>query len=300
MILKLDRNLFALISALTLVACRGDDPGGSSDTNPADTDTSTSSDSDSSTITTPTTTVDPSTTTTASDSTTGTVEPTTMAPTTDPCADSGGFIDCNSSSGGGGEPLPNGSECADDADCESMNCFKNMLVDLSVCAECNEDADCVAAGTGTACNLDLATQSIACSDGPNGSTCMSDEACMSTHCESVIEVPIPGLIPDTCSECSESADCMMDDICSPNFDFMAFSGQKKCVAPGSVENNQLCPSNDEGDAACMSGHCTMATIMGIVPVNICGECASDGDCDQGQTCMPAEASMNGLTGSTCV
>ncbi len=298
MILKLDRSLFALISALTIVACRGDEPGTSSATNPVDTDST--SDSASSTVTTPTTTVDPSTTTTGSDSTTtGAIEPTTMAPTTDPCAEGGGFIDCNSSSGGG-EPLPNGEACESDADCESMNCFKNMLADLSVCAECNEDVDCVMAGTGTACNLDLGTQTIACNDGPNGSTCMSDEACMSTHCESVIEVPIPGLIPDTCSECSSSDDCQMDDICSPSFDFRAFSGQKKCVPPGSVENNQLCPEPPEGDMACMSGHCTMTTIMGLVPVNICGECASDADCEGGMTCMPAEASMNGLTGSTCV
>ncbi|MBA3547541.1 MAG: hypothetical protein H0T76_13740 [Nannocystis sp.] len=296
MILKLDRHLFALISALTVIACRGDDPG----TTEGASSTSTTSDSASSTVTTPTTT--DATTTTGTTGTTGTVDQTTMAPTTDPCADSGGFIDCNGTSSGGGEPLPNGAECGSDADCESMNCYKNMLVMLSVCAECNEDADCVAAGTGTACNLDLATQSIACSDGQNGSTCMSDEACMSTHCDAVIEIPIPGLLPDTCGECSVSDDCpVMDDICSPNFDFMAFSGQKKCVAPGSVENNQLCPSDEaEGDAACMSGHCTTATLMGIVPVNICGECDGDGDCDMGMTCMPAEASMAGLTGSTCV
>ena len=136
--------------------------------------------------------------------------------------------------------------------------------------------------------------------GANGATCMSDEACMSGHCDAVINIPIPGLLPDTCGECSSSADCTAPDICSPNFDFQAFSGQKICVAPGSVENNNLCPEGAEGDLACMSGHCTMATIMNLVPVNICGECASDADCAMGQTCMPAEASMNGLNGSTCV
>ena len=293
MIFQLDRNLLALISALTVVACRGDDPG-ATDSETASSSTSSTSESASSTGT-PTTTND-STTTTGGTST-GTTDPT--MPTTDPCADSGGFIGCNTSSGGG-DPQPNGADCEDDSDCESMNCYKNQLVMLSVCAECNEDADCVAAGTGTACTLDLGTQSISCTDGPNGSTCMSDAACMSGHCDAVIEVPIPGLLPDTCGECSSSADCTMNTICSPNFDFMAFSGQKKCVEPGSVENNQLCPKGAEGDMACMSGHCTEATLMGIVPLNICGECASDADCAMGETCMPAAGDMNGLTGSTCV
>lgn len=292
MIFKLDRNLFALISALTVVACRGEDAGGT-DSDTASTSSSSSSESASSTVT-PTTTNDSTSTSTGDGTTSTTAAPTT----TDPCADSGGFIGCNSSSGGGG-PQPNGGTCASDADCESMNCYKNDILMIAICAECNEDADCVAAGTGTACNLDLGTQSISCGDGANGSTCMSDEACMSTHCDAVIEVPIPGVIPDTCGECSSSADCAMGTICSPNFDFMAFSGQKICVEPGSVANDQLCPSGAEGDMACMSGHCTMATIMGIVPVNICGECASDADCMMGQTCTPAEASMNGISGSVC-
>lgn len=294
MFFKLDRNLFALISALTVVACRGDDPGA---TDSATSNLTTGDESVSSTVT-PTTTVDASTSTSSSTSD-ATTSGTTVTPTTDPCADSGGFIGCNTSTGGGA-PQPNGAECVDDADCESMNCYKNQLVMLSVCAECNEDADCVAAGTGTACTLDLGTMSISCTDGPNGSTCMSDEACQSGHCDAVINIPIPDLIPDTCGECSSSADCTAPDICSPNFDFMAFSGQKKCVEPGSVANDQLCPDGAEGDTACMSGHCTTATLMAIVMVNICGECETDGDCMMGQTCMPAEASMSGLSGSLCV
>ena len=297
MIFKLDRSLFALISALTVVACRGEDPG-TSDTD-ASTGGSTSSESASSTGTPTSTTGTPTTTDPGTTTTTG--DP-TMAGTTDPCAGSGGFIDCNSSSSGGGGPGENGAECADDSDCVSMNCYKNMFPPIAICAECNEDADCVAAGTGTACTLDGGTQSIICTDGPNGSTCMSDAACQSGHCDAVIEVPIPGAVPDTCGECSSSADCDMGMICSPTFDLMALSGQKKCVAPGSVPNNALCPSDEaEGDMACMSGHCTNTTLMGFVPLDICGECASDGDCDMGKTCMAAMASLeSGLAGSTCV
>lgn len=289
MIRKLDRNLIALFSALTIVACRGDDPGGTA----TESSTSSSSSESASSTVTPTTSDATSSTSDGTSSTSST----STDPTTGAC---GGFIGCNTSTTGPSGPQPNGADCSSDADCESMNCYSNQLLMLSICAECNEDADCVAAGTGTTCNLDLGTQSIICTDGSNGATCMSDEACMSGHCDAVINIPIPGLLPDTCGECSSSADCTAPDICSPNFDFQAFSGQKICVAPGSVENNNLCPEGAEGDLACMSGHCTMATIMGIVPVNICGECASDADCAMGQTCMAAEASMNGLNGSTCV
>ena len=156
MIFKLDRSLFALISALTVVACRGEDPG-TSDTD-ASTGGSTSSESASSTVAPTSTTGTPTTTDPGTTTTTG--DP-TMAGTTDPCAGSGGFIDCNSSSSGGGGPGENGAECADDSDCVSMNCYKNMFPPIAICAECNEDADCVAAGTGTAQHHDRAGRSRA-------------------------------------------------------------------------------------------------------------------------------------------
>jgi hypothetical protein len=306
--MKIGRMLRAAPLAVSIFGCTvyegGDSaPGtagmtsstGQADTAPTNTTTgnTTSTEPGSTGTVTPTTTQDASTSGGAS--TTG--DPTT--PTTEPCADSGGFIDCNTSTG----PQPNGADgadCADDSDCESMNCYSNQLFMISICAECNEDADCVAAGTGTACTLDIMTQSASCTTGEVGSSCMSDEACMSGHCDAVIDFPIPGLLPDTCGECSSSADCAMSLICSPVFDIMAFSGQKQCVEPGSVENNQLCPADADGDLACKSAHCTEATFMGIVPVNICGECAIDADCAMGQTCMPAEASMSSLNGSLCV
>ena len=83
MIFKLDRSLFALISALTVVACRGEDPG-TSDTEGASTGSSSESASSTGTPTSTTgtpTTTDPGTTTTTGDP--------TMAGTTDPCAGSG-------------------------------------------------------------------------------------------------------------------------------------------------------------------------------------------------------------------
>jgi hypothetical protein len=92
----------------------------------------------------------------------------------------------------------------------------------------------------------------------------------------------------------------MGKLCSPAIDFMMLNGQKSCVEPGSVENNQLCPSGSDGDMVCMSGHCTETSLMGFITLHICGECSMDSDCPMpGQTCTPAEASMSGLNGSVC-
>jgi len=290
---KLDRSLFALISVLTVVACRGDDNPGSSDT-----DASSSGDSSGGTGS---TTGTPTPTTSESGTSTGVVDPSTSTGPVDPTTDgfeTCGFIDeCTT----GSSSLPNGAQCDSDDQCASMQCYSNQILMFGVCAECNEDADCVAAGTGTACSLSPLAMTAVCTQGEPGSGCMSDEACMDgLFCAPVIEVPIPGVLPDTCGECSESGDCAMGQICNPELDMATLSGQNKCVEPGSVPNDGLCAKNPEGDMACMSGHCTDATVMMFLTIHICGECAEDGDCDQGQTCMPAEAGMGGLIGSTCV
>ena len=299
MTLKLDRGLIVLFSALHLVACRGEEEPGTSES-ASSTSGTTAADTD---PTVPTTSESASSSTTGDESTGTPTTTTGVEPTTDTTADptnaSQGFITTMTDDGGDTGALPNGSECSSDADCASMNCFSLLGGMLAFCADCNEDQDCVDAGTGTACTLDAATQNAICTTGPNGSTCMSDTACMSGFCDAVIEIPIPGFLPDTCGECSETADCTMDQICSPAFDIAMFSGQKNCVEPGSVPNDQLCPEGAEGNVACMSGHCTEASIMGIIPLNVCGECADDSDCAPGETCTPAEASQNGFSGSTC-
>lgn len=294
MMFKLDRGLFLLISALSFAACRGDE----GDTSASSSSSSAGTDSNSSTGEGTPTTTGATDGTSGSGSAEGT---TTTGDTPTTTNNSAGFITTATDSSGDTNtgPLPNGSECASDDDCESMNCFSTLGGMVTFCADCNEDQDCVDAGTGTACTLDIATQNATCTAGEVGSTCMSDEACAGGHCDAVIEVPIPGLLPDTCGDCGESADCMNMQLCSPTFDFMAFSGNNACVDPGSVENNNLCPKGADGPDVCKSGHCNSATIMGIVEVFICGECDDDGDCEPGQTCMPAEASMNGINGSVC-
>ncbi len=282
----LDRRLFVLLSALSFAACRGDDPGGSESSS-----TTAASDSNSSTGGTPTTTA-------ATSSSGGGESSTTGDPTTSTTDNSAGFITTatttNDTNTG---PKPNGSMCASDDECVSMNCFS--VLGMGFCADCNEDQDCVDAGTGTACTLDAMSMNAICTDGQLGSSCMSDEACAGGKCGPVIDIPIPGIIPDLCNECDTSADCMDGKLCSPVFDIMAFSGQKSCVEPGSVENNNLCTKGPDGPMVCKSSHCTSATIMGIVELFICGECDTDMDCAMGQTCNPAEASMNGFSGSVC-
>lgn len=288
--LKLDRGLFVLVSALSLAACRGDEAettAGSSSTGGAE-------DSNSSTGgVIPTTSNGDSTTGDVGDSTTGDVTPTT----TD---NSAGFITtATTTSDTNNDPLPNGAECTSDDECMSMNCFSLLGGMLAFCADCNEDQDCVDAGTGTACTLDVMSQNATCTTGELGSTCMSDAACADGKCGPVIEIPIPGIIPDLCNECDDSMDCMGGNLCSPVFDLQMFSGQKSCVAPGSVMNDNLCPEGPDGPMVCMSGHCNSATIMGIVEVFVCGECDEDGDCEPGETCMPAMASQTGFNGSIC-
>ncbi len=291
---KLNPGLLALVSTLSLAGCRGDDAGTSEGSSSSGSTTAPITTTDTPTTTDPTTTGVDGTTS----GTTGT--PTTGDPETTTTDNSGNFLTTNTDGGTteGPGPAPNGSACASDDECESKNCVSLVGGMLTFCADCNEDADCMAPNT--ACSLSPATQSATCTTGPEGSTCMSNEACEDgLKCEAVIDIPIPGILPNTCGECADSNDCDMGTLCSPVFDAMMFSGQKECVEPGSVENDQLCPEGPDGDMVCMSGHCTDAQIQMIITVFVCGECAEDTDCAMGETCMPAMASMGGFSGSVC-
>lgn len=283
MILRLSCTL--LLTTTLVLGCRGDDPGGSSETEGS---------SGGSTEGASATTAEP-TTSEGGTSSSSTGEPTTTN-------SSQGFITTQSTSDTGTtNPQPLGGMCMTDDECESMNCYQNPLMPgQGVCSECNEDVDCTTAMTGISCSFGVMGYAV-CEDGSLGDQCMSPDACMDgLFCDAVINIPIPGIIPNTCGECGDSSDCMNGQICSPEVDFMNASGAKKCVEPGSVPNDSFCPQDaPDGDMACMSGVCSTATIMGIVMLGICGECKDDGDC-MGGTCMPAEAGMNGVTGSKCV
>jgi hypothetical protein len=278
---------FALATS-TLAGCRGDDPAGSA----TDTDAATSTDGASSTSGTPTTS-----------GTTSTGSTTDVAPTTSGVDTCGGFLgDCSGSSSSGGGALGDlGAMCDSDDQCKSGNCYSNPLAGGGVCSECNEDQDCVDAMTGISCSFGMSGWAV-CEDGSLGDQCMSQDACQDgLFCDALINIPIPGVIPDFCGECKTSADCN-GQICTPEIDPMTFTGAKKCVDKGSVPNDSLCPVGEpDANDACMSGHCSVATVMAIVMVGLCGECETDADCMMG-TCQPAMVDPMGGTfaGSKCM
>ncbi|MEZ4380633.1 MAG: hypothetical protein R3A79_04770 [Nannocystaceae bacterium] len=279
-LMNMKKTLAALATfAVVLGGCRGDDPPGESATDGDTSSTTAATDSGTSTSG----ATDDSTSTSTSSST-------TAPETTD---DSNGFL--SSSSTTDSNPLPNGSECTADADCQSMHCYMTMFG--SVCSECSTDDDCLEAGTGISCSLDAGSMQAVCTEGGLGTTCESQESCADDLiCDQVVQTG--GLLPSTCGECGDSNDCDGDLICSPKFDFMALSGYKSCVEPGSVPNDELCPTAADGNDACMSGKCGTVTVMGIIPVGVCGECLSDADCDGG-TCVPGEVGQGGIQGAVC-
>jgi hypothetical protein len=280
-LMTLKKTLATLATlAVVLGGCRGDDPPGESAT---DGDTSSTTDA-----------TDGNTSTSgATDSTTSTSTggSTTAPETTDASA---GFLSTSGSTTGSGN-LPNGSQCESDADCESMHCYATMFG--SICSECSSDQDCIDSGSGISCSLDAGSMQAKCTAGGIGTTCESQESCAEgLVCDEVVMAG--GFLPSTCGECSESSDCEGKNICSPTFDFNALSGYKACVEPGSVPNNELCPTAADGNDACMSGMCGTVMVMGIIPVGVCGECLSDADCDGG-TCTPGEVGQMGIMGAVC-
>ena len=113
------------------------------------------------------------------------------------------------------------------------------------------------------------------------------------------------LLGETCNVCLTAADCAMGLLCAPVIDpgamMMGVSGKRDCVAPGSVADDAMCPDDDTGDAACMSGHCGAVDVMGFLTLHLCGACEADADCGPGEVCQPAAFDMtNGPTGARCV
>lgn len=240
---------------------------------------------------------DTSATMSASSTTASTTEATTTA-TTGPSTVSVTDTDATT----GTTPQPNGSMCASNDECESMMCF--VVGPLGgICGDCLTDADC-AATTGGGCSIPnpLATpaQGASCNMGEPGGGCMSDDVCTEGVCAVVLDVP-GVLTASTCSECGSAADCMPDQLCSPTYDILNLSGENVCVDPGSVENGIGCTIGTDGDMACASGHCAVATALSVVMLGVCSECSDDSHCDAGETCQDAAIDlMMGLVPSMCV
>lgn len=276
-----------LTATFALAACRGEDPAGSAtDTDPTTTTTSATEPTTGTTTGVPTTSTGP------------TPDPTTDEPEPTTTNMSAGFITTDPDPDPTGGNLPNGSMCQTDDQCASMKCYTTPLFDGGLCSDCKSDADCMEAGTGISCSLGL--NGAVCVAGGYGNQCMSQAACQDgLLCGPVIQIPIPGIIPNTCGECLESDDCDAGLICTPELDIAALSGAKKCAEPGSVENGALCPLGEaDADAVCASGHCGEITFMNFVTLGACGECKTDADCMNG-TCTPGTISQGGVVGSVC-
>ncbi len=170
-----------------------------------------------------------------------------------------------------------------------------------ICGECKVDADCPDGG----CTLPnpFAGIGAACNTGKPGSGCESDEVCDSV-CNNVCAVAFdatPIIKVSTCGACATSEDCSGGAICSPEADLSEFSGINTCVPPGSLAQDETCSLKAGDEAACASGVCTAAAIMGVIKIGVCGACSSDADCVPGQTCIEAFADPESgdLFGSVC-
>jgi len=286
--------------ALPLVGCGGNE----TTTNPTDTN-STSETDPSGTSTTDMTTDNPTTMgeseTTTGDPTETTEDPTDTTATTagDPCE--------------GVERMDAGQECTMSCDCkkiEKIDLMDGGLVydDMGVvqgvnysepeedgvcflvpllggqCGQCVTPDDC-APGEGCTIPNPLASGPSFCNDGSAGSGCDPEgpNTCGDGLSCGVILDAAGILTVATCGECTVNDDCDAENPhCAPTIDVANFTGVMTCVPAASIENNTACVVGD--DAACMSGHCGKAVVMGVIEVGICGECSEDTDCADGETC----------------
>jgi len=161
------------------------------------------------------------------------------------------------------------------------------------------------AGIGSTCNM-----------GEAGAGCETNDICTDPaagFCGLLLSVP--GIINvSTCGACAVNDDCVAANPktpnCSPTYDVMNFSGQYVCVEDASVPNNGGCNLAKDamdlpvGNAACESGFCGEASVMGLVKLGICGECNSNADCVAigKQTCTDPVVDLQGATlqGSICM
>ena len=185
------------------------------------------------------------------------------------------------------EGAPNDTPCTDASGCgcASGKCFLVPILG-GWCGECLGDMDCSPGG----CTVPNPVDGVGatCNMGEPGAGCESSEVCTdpaNTSCGTLLEVP--GIIKvSTCGECSSNAECTADPLlknCAPSYDVMNFTGLYRCVEDGSTPTGEGCNLTEEGgkpvgNAACESGFCGEANVMGLLKVGVCGECNSNADC----------------------
>lgn len=186
------------------------------------------------------------------------------------------------------EGAPNDTPCTDASGCgcASGKCFLVPILG-GWCGECLGDMDCSPGG----CTVPNPVDGVGstCNMGEPGAGCESNEVCTdpdNKSCGTLLEVP--GIIKvSTCGECATNEECTLDPNlknCAPSYDVKNFTGQYKCVADGSTPTGEGCNLADDGkgepvgNAACETGFCGEANVMGLLKVGVCGECNSNADC----------------------
>lgn len=199
---------------------------------------------------------------------------------------------------GEGGLLPLGGQCGFDGECESGIC-NQPFPGFGICSECGSDADCQQSGDGVNCTIGDAGY-YTCSTGNLGEECESDAACSGDlTCELIVS--LGGFIELTaCSNCGDSSECDMGNLCAPVVDLDGFNlgGYRDCVAPGSIPNDSICDDTAEGDLAC-AGLCAPVDTGFGADIPICGDCETDADCAMGETCVAGMAGQGGLAGNSC-
>ncbi|HVI01792.1 MAG TPA: hypothetical protein VM869_23920 [Enhygromyxa sp.] len=107
---------------------------------------------------------------------------------------------------------------------------------------------------------------------PDGSACTGNLECASLQCD---VIPFLGGL---CGECNEDSDCV-DGGCTSQNPF--------ALEPSKCNFGEL-GGGCQSDVACMPGlECsTVFNLLGVIELNTCSECLSDGNCLDGQICVP--------------
>lgn len=252
-------------------------------------------------------------TTDTTDTTTTTTTATTGAPTTAGTTDSSTTQSSDTSDTTGGAcpqevqlPTCEGAVgdpadmCDVDDDCEDpLTCYKIPSLE-GFCGACEVDEQCSEGGC-TPPNPFLG-QGAFCNEGRPCDGCQTDESCndpTAPHCATVYGVQTLIQV-QTCSECATDDHCPNDSPnCVPVFDSLPkFTGTRACVPDCSLPLDAAC--DDGQDQACQSGICSDASLMGMLVLAACGECRTDADCMNGETCQDGVVDPNGgVTGSRC-
>lgn len=318
------RFFASLILSTTAFACTLDPGGKDADSDAPDSSSggtfgmgTTTGPSPGTTVTPSTTGADPTTSSTTSlpDPTTGAPDPTTSTtdPTTSTTIGSATDSDPTITATVTGDPetttepgvcgdVPNqplDAECLDESGCgcATGRCFTYPVLG-GWCGECLADADCPEGGCTEPNPLDGVGSR--CNTGQAGDGCETSAVCQDPQFSRCADIYIvPGIFTiSTCGQCVADADCPgAAPNCAPDYDMDNFTGVTKCAANESLPLGAGCAPGDGGDippghAACASGHCGVANVMGLLKVGICSECIDDSDCGPGEQCSDAVVDLD--------